>query len=138
MCKKSLIVSSGFFGSIGKSTVSKMIKRHNIPIIDSDYLARKVVEPGKPAYKRLIKNFTKDILLEDGTLDRTKLANIIFADESKRRVLNQCVHPFIRLEIFKMVVWYWVTARDLVILDAPLLIEGKLHKYMSATIVVYW
>ncbi|CAG8568170.1 2347_t:CDS:2 [Paraglomus brasilianum] len=129
----------GLTGGIasGKSTVSKMIRRHRIPVIDADYLARKVVEPGKPAYDLIVKNFSKNILLSDGTLDRTKLGNVIFPDENKRKLLNRCVHPFIRREIFKLVVWYWVKGESLVVLDAPLLIEGKLHTYMSSTIVVY-
>jgi len=96
------------------------------------------VEPGKPAYDLIVKNFSKNILLSDGTLDRTKLGNVIFPDENKRKLLNRCVHPFIRREIFKLVVWYWVKGESLVVLDAPLLIEGKLHTYMSSTIVVYW
>lgn len=114
-----------------------MIIRRKIPLIDGDLLARKVVEPGKPAYNLIIKNFSRDVINEDGTLDRAKLADIIFSDEQKRKILNRCTHPFIRREIFKLLVWYWATGEKLVVLDAPLLIESGLYKWMSAVVVVY-
>ncbi|RIA97089.1 dephospho-CoA kinase [Glomus cerebriforme] len=129
----------GLTGGIasGKSTVSRMIIRRRIPLIDGDLLARQVVEPGKPAYKLIIKHFSRNILNEDGTLDRAKLANIIFADERQRKILNRCTHPFIRKEIFKLIVWYWVTGEKMVVLDAPLLIESGLYKWMSSVVVIY-
>ncbi|CAH1767105.1 4092_t:CDS:2 [Entrophospora sp. SA101] len=103
----------GLTGGIasGKSTVSRMLLNKKIPVIDGDLLARKVVEPGRPAYKLVVKKFSKDILNENGTLNRAKLGDIIFADEKKRE--------------------------KMVLLDAPLLIESRLHKYMSVVIVVY-
>ncbi|GES96062.1 dephospho-CoA kinase [Rhizophagus clarus] len=129
----------GLTGGIasGKSTISRMILRRKIPLIDGDLLARKVVEPGRPAYKLIIKHFSHDVLNEDGTLDRTKLGNIIFADERQRKILNKCTHPFIRREIFKLLVWYWITGEKIVVLDAPLLIESGLYKWMSTVVVVY-
>ena len=114
-----------------------MIIRRGIPLIDGDLLAKKVVEPGKPAYNLIIKNFSRDVLNEDGTLDRSKLADIIFADEQQRKILNRCTHPFIRREIFKLLIWYWITGEKMVVLDAPLLIESGLYNWMSAVVVVY-
>ena len=55
-----------------------------------------VVEPGQPALKQIVKNFGNDVLLPTGQLDRAKLAEIIFFNESKRRVLNKCTHPYIK------------------------------------------
>jgi len=114
-----------------------MIIRRRIPLIDGDLLARQVVEPGKPAYRLIIKNFSRDILHEDGTLDREKLGNIIFANENRRKTLNRCTHPFIRREILKLLIWYWITGEKMVVLDAPLLIESGLYNWMSAVVVVY-
>nr|CAG8561675.1 14669_t:CDS:2 [Entrophospora candida]CAG8566695.1 2701_t:CDS:2 [Entrophospora candida] len=129
----------GLTGGIasGKSTASRMFLNKKIPVIDGDLLARKVVEPGRPAYKLVVKKFSKDILNENGTLNRAKLGDIIFADETKRKILNQCTHPFIRREILKLMAWYWLIGEKMVLLDAPLLIESRLHKYMSVVIVVY-
>ncbi|CAG8652179.1 1641_t:CDS:2 [Ambispora gerdemannii] len=114
-----------------------MIERLQIPLIDADKIAREVVEPGKPAYKQIIKHFSRDILLEDNTIDRVKLGNIIFANESKRKVLNRCTHPYIHLTIVKSLMWYWLIGERMTVLDVPLLIEGGFHKYLSAVIVVY-
>ncbi|CAG8533327.1 35024_t:CDS:2 [Racocetra persica] len=114
-----------------------MIQKYGIPIIDSDVLAREVVQPKKPAYELIVNHFSKEILLEDGTLDRAKLRNIIFADESQRKLLNKFTHPYIRREILKLLFWYWITGKKMVVLDTPLLIEGGLHKFMNYVVVVY-
>ena len=60
-----------------------------------------VVEPGKPAWKKIVKNFGKDILLPNGEIDRTKLAEVVFSDPQKRRILNKCTHP----AIHKAMLW---------------------------------
>ncbi|RHZ74173.1 hypothetical protein Glove_227g171 [Diversispora epigaea] len=129
----------GLTGGIasGKSTVSRMIIRRNIPLIDTDLLARQIVEPGKPAYKRVVKHFTREILNEDGTIDRVKLGDMIFSNENKRKILNKCTHPFIRTEVFKLVIWNWIKGEKMVVIDVPLLIETRLHKFMNLVLVVY-
>ncbi|CAG8516465.1 3903_t:CDS:2 [Ambispora leptoticha] len=114
-----------------------MIERLRIPLIDADKVAREVVEPGKPAYNQIVKHFSRDILLENGTLDRAKLGDIIFADESKRKILNKCTHPYIYRSIMKSLMWYWFIGERMAVLDLPLLIEGGYHKYLSSIIVVY-
>lgn len=60
-----------------------------------------MVEPGKPALKQIVAHFGEEVLQGDGKLDRKKLGGIIFGDESKRRVLNQCTHPYIQ----KAIMW---------------------------------
>lgn len=60
-----------------------------------------VVEPGRPAWRKIIQHFGDDILHEDQTLNRDKMAQIIFNDASKRRLLNSITHP----EIYKSIVW---------------------------------
>lgn len=59
-----------------------------------------MVEPGRPAWKRILKNFGKDILMLNGEINRTLLGEIIFADENKRTILNRCTHPAIRKAVF--------------------------------------
>ena len=63
--------------------------------INSISTSRVVVEPGRAAWKMIVKNFGYDILLEDGHIDRQKLRQIVFQDEEKRRILNHCTHPYI-------------------------------------------
>ncbi|CAG8788039.1 23569_t:CDS:2 [Dentiscutata erythropus] len=129
----------GLTGGIasGKSTVCRMITRRNIPLIDTDLLARQIIEPGKPAYKRVVNHFTREILNEDGTIDRVKLGEIIFSNEDKRKILNKCTHPFIRMEILKLVICYWIKGEKMVVVDVPLLIETRFNKFMSSVVVVY-
>ena len=63
-----------------------------------------VVEPGRSAWKMIVKNFGRDILLEDGHIDRQKLGQIVFQDEAKRKILNRCTHPYIqRAMLWKVV-----------------------------------
>ncbi|DAZ96759.1 TPA: hypothetical protein N0F65_012336 [Lagenidium giganteum] len=121
------LVGVGLTGGIatGKSSVSQCFLKAGAVIIDADQVARKVVIPGQPAYKAIVRAFGDDVVNEqDGTLDRAKLGAIIFKDPSKRKILNSCTHKFILWEMFKDLVFYrLIQRRRLVILDAPLLFE---------------
>lgn len=130
----------GLTGGIatGKSMVSKYLSLHGVAIIDCDLLARRVVEPGRPALAKIVSTFGEGVLNQDGTLDRKLLGAVIFADPAKRLMLNRIVHPAVRREILSLVIEYWLTATPMVVIEAPLLIESGLHKYMSEIIVVYW
>ncbi|BET00123.1 Dephospho-CoA kinase [Nesidiocoris tenuis] len=131
-----LIGLTGSIGS-GKSTVAKMLIERNIPVVDADFYARKVVEPGKPAWKKIKANFGEDVFKENGELDRTRLGQIIFEDKAKRRLLNEITHPEIYKEIFKVCVLHFFQGRPYVVLDLPLLFEhGALVGYMHKIIVV--
>lgn len=88
---------TGGIGS-GKSTVTQLFAEKNIDIIDNDVLARELTLPGAPALKEIAALFGADILLPDGSLDRAKLRKIVFADDGKRRQLEQILHPMIRAE----------------------------------------
>lgn len=67
-----------------------------------------MVEPGKPALKLIVQHFGDDALQSDGSLDRKKIAAIIFEDETKRRVLNQCTHPYIQRAMIWEAVKYFL------------------------------
>lgn len=130
----------GLTGGIatGKSTVSTLLKSHNIPIVDADLLARQVVQPGTPALARIVQVFGQDILQADGYLNRPRLGSIVFNDEKKRKVLNGIVHPAVRKAMLWEVVRYWWRGERVCVLDVPLLIEGGLWKLVGMVIVVYW
>ena len=85
----------GITGSVGtgKSIVAKFFKELGAYIIDWDVIAREVVRPHLKAWEGIIKYFGKDVLNEDSTLNRQKLAEIVFNDSEKLRRLNQIVHP---------------------------------------------
>ncbi|MED3725581.1 dephospho-CoA kinase [Priestia filamentosa] len=133
-----MAITVGLTGGIasGKSTVSAILREHNIPVIDADIIAREVVEPGKEAYNQIVKRFGRDILEEDGTLNRSALGEIVFNDEQKRQQLNAIVHPAVRKEMLSKRDHYLQHERN-VILDIPLLFESNLTHLVDKVLLVY-
>ncbi|KAI0958040.1 hypothetical protein AcW1_006233 [Taiwanofungus camphoratus] len=129
----------GLTGGIatGKSTVSTLLRAHQLPIIDADVLARQVVLPGTPALKKIVAHFGGGVLRPDGTLDRAKLGAVVFADEAQRRKLNSIVHPAVTRAMLWEVLRCWWRGERLCVLDVPLLIEGGLWKWVASVVVVY-
>jgi dephospho-CoA kinase len=128
----------GLTGGIasGKSTISSMLTDLDMPVVDADKIAREVVNPGEKAYEKVIQTFGKEVLLADEKIDRKKLGSIIFADEVKRKQLNQIVHPAVREEILKQRDALVVAGVKCVVLDIPLLYESKLTHFVDKTLVV--
>lgn len=80
----------------GKTTVSNAIAEYGVPIIDTDILAREVVEPGTDGLRQIVDRFGDSILDEHGALDRRQLRGIVFSDDSARAYLESVLHPLIR------------------------------------------
>ncbi|UOF92667.1 dephospho-CoA kinase [Fodinisporobacter ferrooxydans] len=130
----------GLTGGIasGKSTVSHMFRKLGAHIVDADVMARRVVEKGRPALQEIVHAFGPGILLEDGTLNRTKLGEIVFREEQSRKRLNEIVHPRVREEVQADTTTFLQSHPDgIVIHDIPLLFESKLEHTVQAVIVVY-
>ncbi len=130
----------GITGGIatGKSTVSEMLKELGSPLIDFDELARRVVEPGKPAWKQIVEYFGRDVLLEDNTLNRKKLSEIVFSDLEKKKMLERFVHPRIYKEFIKEIERIVKEDPDAIIQVAvPLLIELNQQYRFHKIVVVY-
>ncbi|KAI9137715.1 dephospho-CoA kinase-domain-containing protein [Paraphysoderma sedebokerense] len=129
----------GLTGGIGtgKSAVSRYLQTKHVPLIDCDLLARLVVEPGHPALAKIVKTFGSEVLHQNGTLNRAQMGQIIFNDFKKRKILNNITHPWIRWEIFKRILKYWATGERLVVIDAPLLVEAGLWRFMNEVVVVF-
>jgi len=119
--------------------VSNIISKHQIPILDSDLIARKVVEPGAAAYQKIVKNFGTDIVLTDGSLriDRAKLGQIVFNNPKERAKLNRIVHPAVQWEIIKSLVKCWMRGEKICVVDMPLLIETGSWRWVGFIVVVY-
>jgi len=125
----------GLTGGIasGKSTVAKIFNDLGIAIIDADIAARKVVQKNTPGLNAIIERYGQSILLEGYQLDRTKLGEIIFSDESERLWLNGLLHPMIR---------QWMQDQNTKVTSAyiinmiPLLIESNLMSTIDKLIVV--
>lgn len=129
----------GLTGGIasGKSTISSYYQSLNIQVIDADKESRLAVEKGEPAYVEIVAHFGKDILQEDGTLNRQKLGEIIFSNEDERNVLNSIVHPDVRRRMDEKQRLAFEAGEKVVILDIPLLFENKLNQTVDRTILVY-
>ncbi len=122
----------------GKTTVANILEDLGAHTIDFDALARHVVEPGKQAFQEIIAHFGKEVLLNDGGLDRKKLAGIVFEDEEKRKRLESMTHPHI-FEEFKRRVGR-IAGKDphgIVQAVIPLLFEFHLQHLVHKVLVVY-
>lgn len=128
----------GLTGSIasGKSTVAKMLKELGLPIVDADQVARLVVEPGTETLSKIAEAFGKDILHENGELDRAKLGNIIFHNPSKRKELNDIIHPAIRKEMLRQRDEWTDKGEKHIVMDIPLLFESRLQHFVEKILVV--
>ncbi|XP_011306521.1 dephospho-CoA kinase domain-containing protein [Fopius arisanus] len=129
----------GLTGGIatGKSTVCQVFREYGIPIVDADVVARKVVEPGKPALHKIHNEFGAEVINNDGTLNRVKLGELIFDDVEKRRKLNALTHPYIYKEICWQAFKYFLQGHPFIVMDLPLLFEsGKMLNFLHKIIVV--
>jgi dephospho-CoA kinase len=130
----------GLTGSIGvgKSFVTSVFVELGCRVLDADQTAREVVMPGTPGLKALVEAFGEDILTTDGMLDRKRLGALIFADQSKRVLLNHILHPFIiarQDEILNG--WEAEDPKGIGIVDAALMIESGGYKRFDKLIVVH-
>jgi dephospho-CoA kinase len=125
----------GLTGGIasGKSTAAGFFIALGIPVLDSDQIARDVVEPGQPPLERLIERFGRSILTADGHLDRPALRNIVFSDPKARTDLEALTHPAIGAA---MEAQSSAAGGPYQILVIPLLIEKNLVSHVDRVLVV--
>lgn len=129
----------GLTGGIasGKSTVSMEFEKLGAVIIDADQIARELIHPHKPLWRKIIAHFGQEIQREDLTIDRVKLGEKVFSDEAERVVLNKMMHPEIEREIARRLKEIGKEDPDaLVLVDAALLIETGTFREMDKIIVV--
>ncbi len=114
-----------------------MLGEEGACLIHADEIARELVQPHTAAWNELIRVFGKEILREDGSIDRKRLAGRVFADPMQRRLLEQTLHPRMKAEMDKRA--KEIGQKDphaIVVIDAPLLIELGYHREMDKVIVV--
>ncbi len=127
-----IIALTGGIGS-GKSVVTNMFAELGAPIIDTDVIARELVQPGQPAYAEIIDLFGDAILRADKHLDRRKLRDIIFESASQRRQLEAILHPRIRDTVQARVT---ELHNDYCIVVIPLLTETGTYPFIDRVLVV--
>ena len=125
----------GLTGGIasGKSTAAKFFGALGVPILDSDQVAREVVEPGQPPLERLVERFGRGILTPDGHLDRPALRDIVFSDPKARADLENLTHPAIGAALEARSASAGGPYQILVI---PLLVEKNLGAHVDRVLVV--
>ncbi len=132
---KDIVALTGTIGS-GKSTVAIILENLGAKVISADKLAREVVKPGSPGLEQIVDCFGSEILTSQGSLNRKKLAEVVFSDLERRTKLEGITHPLIKQlaeERFRKAI-----ANDypLIIYDVPLLFEAGLEKEGFKAIVV--
>jgi dephospho-CoA kinase len=132
--KKSKFVL-GVTGNIGcgKSTVARMFKTEDCLLIDADKLAHESISYGSKVYKKIKNYFGKGILKKNKSVDRLKLANLVFANNSALTKLNSIVHPQVISEIKRRIK---DSRKRIIILDAALIVEAGLNRIVDKLVVV--
>ena len=132
------MVVLGITGGIGmgKSACADLLRQRNIPVVDTDVLAREVVEPGEPALEEIVSTFGRDVLDPSGRLNRGELARRVFGDPPLRERLEAILHPRIR-ERWQAQILAWRTqGHRLAAVIIPLLFETKADKELDFTVAV--
>ena len=125
----------GLTGGIasGKSTVATEFAALGVPVVDTDIIAREVVQPGSPALTQIGETFGAGVIHDNGSLDRKAMRNLVFSDDEKRLQLESILHPLIRLETERAVS---KTSDPYVIIVVPLLAESPMKATMDRILVV--
>lgn len=125
----------GLTGGIGagKSTVARMFAARGIEVFDADAVAHRLLEPGQPALKGVVRAFGSDILGADGGLDRATLRRRVFAEPKSRRRLEGIVHPLVYAELARLVLG---ATGSYCLLCVPLLLETGRRRSVDRLLVV--
>ena len=126
----------GLTGGIGagKSEVSRRLASYGAVVIDADAVAREVVAPGTPGLAEVVQAFGPEVLRSDGTLDRDRLGELVFADESLRMKLNAITHPRVGERMAELE--RQAGGAPVIVHDVPLLAENHLAGSFDEVVVV--
>lgn len=125
----------GLTGGIasGKSTVADLFAAHGVAVIDTDVIARQLVEPGEPALDEIRSAFGSRVFDSDGRLDRRSMRELVFSDASRRAQLESILHPRIRAETAAQSA---AAGGPYQIIVVPLLVESPIRQFMDRILVV--
>lgn len=135
LCSLAVAVGSrlrvvGLTGGIacGKSAAVQRMRELNVPVVDADAIAHQVLRKGTATHARVVATFAKypGVVGADGDIDRAALRSLVFGDRALNRMLKQCTHRAIALEMVRQLLTHSLLRRaPLVVLDAPLLFESR-------------
>ena len=128
----------GLTGNIasGKSTVARLLSERGATIIDADVLARRVVEPGMPAFDEIVRRWGSDVVAPDGSLDRDALRRLVFSHHEQLEELDEIVHPEVAAYRDRLVEEARQRGDRLVVQDIPLLFERGLVEQFDRIVLV--
>jgi dephospho-CoA kinase len=121
---------------MGKSASAQLLRSHGVPVVDTDDLARQVVEPGQPALAEVQAAFGPEVVGPDSHLRRDELARLVFADPGARKRLEDILHPRIRALWRAQVETWRAEGHPLAVVVIPLLFETSAETNVDATICV--
>jgi len=133
------MITFGLTGGIasGKSNVTKTFRANGIPMVDADEVARKVVEPGSYGLERIREEFGSEYIMDDGMLNRTRLAKLVFSDKMALIKINLIMEPLINTESVFQIQKLHSEGNQIVGYDAALICEmGNADKYRP--LIVVW
>jgi dephospho-CoA kinase len=132
----SLIV--GLTGGIatGKSTITGFFKEANIPVIETDSIAKSVMVKGSDVYHSVLETFGDQVLLSNQEINRKALGQLIFTDEAAREKLNAIVHPAVKSIMLKEIETCELEGKKLIVVDVPLLFEAGFDAHVDVSLVV--
>ena len=129
----------GLTGGIasGKTTFAEALRARGAPVVDADALARAAVAPGSAALADIVRTFGPDLIAPDGTLDRRRMAALVFGDPEARARLEAITHPAVRRGLAEETARLAAEGHDLVFYDTPLLFEVGLDPTLDCVVVVW-
>ncbi|QCX24420.1 dephospho-CoA kinase [Companilactobacillus futsaii] len=130
----------GLTGGIaaGKSTILDFFKTYGYKVYDADQIARQVVEIGSIGLKQIVATFGQEVLNVDQTLNRQKLAKIVFSNSEQLQKLNNITRPLIKKRILKIIADTKTSDENIIsIFEIPLLFEGGYQQYFDGIITIY-
>ena len=120
----------------GKSTVTKILRKHGFSVADADQFAHDIVQPGKPALKEIQLLFGHEMIKNSGELNRQKLAEVVFTDGEKKQKLESILHPRIQTLVSQFKQQQQESGAKVSFYDVPLLFEKNLESQFDATILI--
>jgi dephospho-CoA kinase len=133
-----VVIVLGITGGIGmgKSTSGELLRQRNVPVVDTDVLARQVVEPGEPALEEIAKAFGHDVLDSTGRLHRAEVARQVFGNPALREKLEGILHPRIRERWLAQILAWRTQGHRRAAVIIPLLFETDAQEECDFTIAV--
>jgi dephospho-CoA kinase len=135
-----LMLKMGLTGGIasGKSAVAAMLREMGFPVLEADFVAHKLLEPGEEAHDEVLREFGPELADEQGRIDRNKLGTMVFADPTKLAKLNGIIHPRVEVLISRQFAeWQRNGVNDAGFVVAALLVEAGMTEKLDGLVVTF-